>query len=207
MAVVNLSTDIKIEDDSKGDSVSALKTMDGDAISTVSQKNVYEVTLLSHSSRRRQLHEERSSNGTTNTSSVVVADVTCSTVLEAISSIQKGNDGSLVKMAVRDGKFWQPRASAAYYQLHENSFGIDQIYLDEQRDVSYDVTCEISKEDCENVPGTPCEAVAREDSFGGAFDGDIPSTRRRRLLAPCGYKSDTCTLGRSHTASPCAPVI
>ena len=117
MAVVNLSTDIKIEDDSKGDSVSALKTMDGDSISTVSQKNVYEVTLRSNSSR----HEERSSNGTTNTSSIVVADVTCSTVLEAISSIEKGNDGSLVKMAVGDGMFWEPRASAAYYQLHETT--------------------------------------------------------------------------------------
>ena len=136
---------------------------------------MYEVTLRSNSSR----HEERSSNGTTNTSSVVVADVTCSTVLAAISSIEKGNDGSLVKMAVGDGKFWEPRASAAYYQLHDNSFGIEQIYLDEQRDVSYDVTCEISKEDCENVPGTLCEAVARGDSFDGAFDGDIPSRRRR----------------------------
>ena len=111
--------------------------------------------------------------------------------MEAISSIEKGNDGSLVKMDLGDGKFWEPRMSAAFYHLHDDSFSIEQIYLDDQRDVSYDVTCEISKEDCENVPGTPCEAVAREDSFDGAFDGDIPPTRRRRLFAPCGYKSDT----------------
>ena len=177
VAVVNLSKDVKVEGDS------ALKTMDGNSISTVSQKNVYEVTLLSNSSHR-QLHEERSNvNGTDYTSSVV-ADVTCSTVLEAISSIEKGNDGSLVKMAVGDGKFWEPRASAAFYQLHDGSFGIEQIYLDNQRDVTYDVTCEISKADCENAPGTLCEAVAWQASFDGAFDGDIPSRRRRRLAGP-----------------------
>ena len=123
VAVVNLSKDIKVEGDS------ALKTMEGNSISTVSQKNVYEVTLLSNSSRR-QLNEERSSNGTTSSSSVV-AEVTCSTVLEAISSIEKGNDGSLVKIDLGDGKFFEPRASAAYYQVHDDSFGIEQIYLDE----------------------------------------------------------------------------
>ena len=57
--------------------------------------------------------------------------------------------------------------------------------MDEQRDMSYDVTCDISKEDCENVPGTLCEAVARVDSFDGAFDGDFPS-RHRRLQAKPG---------------------
>ena len=176
VAVVNLSKDVKVEGDS------ALKTMEGNSISTVSQKNVYEVTLLSNSSRR-QLNEEHSFNGTTSSSSVV-AEVTCSTVLEAILSIEMGNDGSLVKIDLGDGKFFEPRASAAYYQLHDDSFGIEQIYLDEQRDVSYDVTCEISKDDCENVPGTPCEAVAWGDSFDGAFDGDIPSRRRRLEAKP-----------------------
>ena len=78
-----LKKDIKVEGDSKGDSVSALKTMGGDSISTVSQKNVYEVTLLSSSSRR-QLHEERSTSTTYNASVVdsVVAQVACSSVLK-----------------------------------------------------------------------------------------------------------------------------
>ena len=42
--------------------------------------------------------------------------------------------------------------SAASYHLRENSFGIEQIYLDDQRDESFDVNCEISKADCENAP-------------------------------------------------------
>ena len=58
------------------------------------------------------------------------------------------------------------------------------IYLDDRHDVSYDVTCEVPKADCENAPGTLCDAVAWEVSFDGAFDGDIPSRRRRRLAGP-----------------------
>ena len=112
VAVINFSKDLKVEGGSLKDA------KDGSAISTESQKKVYEVTLLSNSSRR-QLSEEHSSTGTTYTSTVV-AELTCSSVLEAISSIEKGNDGSLVKMAVRDGMFWEPRASAAYYQLHND---------------------------------------------------------------------------------------
>ena len=54
------------------------------------------------------------------------------------------------------------------------------IYLDDRHDVSYDVTCEVPKADCENAPGTLCDAVAWEVSFDGAFDGDIPSRRRLR---------------------------
>ena len=169
VAVVTLSKDVKVEGGS-------FKTKGGDSISTVSQKHVYEVTLLSKP--RPQLHEERA-NGKSYTSTVVLAEVTCSTVMDAISSIEKGNDGSLVKMAVGDGKFWEPRASAAYYQLHDDSFGIEQVYLDDKRDVSYDVTCEMSKADCENAPGTLCEAVASQQAtLDGAFDGDFPARRR-----------------------------
>ena len=112
-------------------------------------------------------------------------------VLLAISSIEKGNDGSLVKMNLGDGEFWEPRMSAASYHLHESSFGIEQIYLDDQRDKSYDVTCEISKADCENAPGSLCDAVSSvaifpEDrraleSFDDAFDGDSNIHSRRRL--------------------------
>ena len=126
-AVVFLSKDLKVEG-------GALKGMNGASISTLGQKAVYEATLGS---------------GGTNENSTVMAQVACASVLEAISSIEKGVDGSLVKMNVGDGEVWEPRASAANYELHENSFGIEQIYLDDQRDVSYDVTCEISQADCE----------------------------------------------------------
>ena len=105
--------------------------------------------------------------------------------MEAISSIEKGNDGSLVKMDLGDGKFWEPRMSAAFYHLHDDSFSIEQIYLDDQRDVSYDVTCEIPMSACEHhAPGSLCDVVSSEVGFDGAFDGDIPSRRRRRL-DPC----------------------
>ena len=173
-AVIFLSKDFKVEGGS-------LKNKDGGSISTVNRKNVYEVTLLSNSSRRKP-------DGATDISSSVVAEVTCSSVLEAISSIEQGDDGSLVKMALGNGEFWEPRMSAAYYHLHEDSFSIEQIYLDDQRDVSYDVTCKTPKAHCENAPGTLCDAVAWEDGFDDAFDGDIPSRRRRRL-GDCGSKA------------------
>merc|ERR1711957_286535 len=171
-AVVILSKDLKVE----GGTLKNNK--DGGAVSTVSQKKVYEVTLLSS---RRQLDERGS--GAAHESSTVVAQVTCASVLEAISSIEKGNDGSLVKMSVGDGKFWEPRMSAASYNLHDNSFGLEQIYLDDQRNVWYDVTCEISMAVCKSTPNSLCDAVTNSEviSFGDAFDGDIniPSSRRR----------------------------
>ena len=183
VAVVNFSKDLKVEGGSLKDA------KDGGAVSTESQKKVYEVTLLSKSASRQHEHghgheHEHEHSGGTNESSTVVAQVTCASVMEAISSIEKGNDGSLVKMDLGDGKFWEPRMSAAFYHLHDDSFSIEQIYLDDQRDVSYDVTCEIPKENCENhAPGSLCDVVSSEVGFDGAFDGDIPS-RRRRLL-PC----------------------
>jgi len=180
-AVVILSKDLKVE----GGTLKNNK--DGGAVSTVSQKKVYEVTLLSP---RRQLDEQGS--GATHESSTVVAQVTCASVLEAISSIEKGNDGSLVKMSVGDGKFWEPRMSAASYNLHDNSFGLEQIYLDDQRDESYDVTCEISMAFCKSTPDFLCGAVTNSEaiSFGDAFDGDfnIPSSRRR--LKTCKEHGD-----------------
>merc|ERR1711957_507957 len=149
----------------------------------------YEVTLLSP---RRQLDEQ--SSGATHESSMVVAQVTCMGVLEAMGSIEKGNDGSLVKMSVGDGKFWEPRMSAASYNLHETSFGMEQIYLDDQRDVSYDVTCKVSMAVCKSTPDSLCDAVTNSEviSFGDAFDGDIniPSSRRRRL-GSCKGHDDT----------------
>ena len=112
-------------------------------------------------------------------------------MLGAISSIEKGIDGSLVKIDLGSGKVWEPRASAATYEFQDSSFGIEQIYLDDQRDVSYDVTCEISKADCESTPDSLCDAVMssevifsdddrRAPSFEDAFDGEL-KVRRRRL--------------------------
>merc|ERR1712194_636914 len=133
--------------------------------------------------------------------SSAVAQVSCANVLLAISSIENGDDESLVKMSVGDGEFWEPRMSAASYHLHENSFGIEQIYLDDQRDISYDVTCSISKADCENAPDSLCDAVkgsevissevifsdddrrslSFEDAFDDAFDGDSKIHPKRQL--------------------------
>ena len=70
--------------------------------------------------------------------------------------------------------------SAASYHLHENSFGIDQLYLQDMPAVFYDVNCEMSKEACETHPGQTCDVLpsaatassARALSFEDAFDGD-----------------------------------
>ena len=189
---------LKVEDGS-------LKNMDGGVVSTHGQKNVYEVTLVSS---RRALgeqgsngtHEHEHSSAEADEHSSAVAQVSCANVLLAISSIENGDDESLVKMSVGDGEFWEPRMSAASYHLHENSFGIEQIYLDDQRDVSYDVTCEISKADCENAPDSRCDAVMSSEvifsdddrralSFEDGFDGEA-NVQPRRLMY-CGWKGET----------------
>ena len=180
-AVVILSKDLKVEG-------GALKNMNGDPISTHGRKNVFDVTLTFS---RRALGEQGS--GGTNENSTVMAQVACASVLEAISSIEKGVDGSLVKMNVGDGEVWEPRASAANYELHENSFGIEQIYLDDQRDVSYDVTCEISQADCENAPDSLCDAVeSSEVMYSGANDGSL---RRRPLVEAYGINAHASSSG------------
>ena len=190
---------LKVEDGS-------LKNMDGGVVSTHGQKNVYEVTLVSS---RRALgeqgsngtHEHEHSSAVADEHSSAVAQVSCANVLLAISSIENGDDESLVKMSVGDGEFWEPRMSAASYHLHENSFGIEQIYLDDQRDVSYDVTCEISKADCENAPDSLCDAVMSSEvifsdddrralSFKDGFDGE-PNVQPRRLKT-CGKRRRPC---------------
>ena len=197
VAVVTLSKDLKVE----GGSLK--NTKDGGAISTVSQKKVYEVTLLPS---RRQLDEQ--SNGGTGESvgKCLVCKLTCARVMEAISSIEEGKDGSLVKIDLGDGEFWEPSMSAAHYYLHEKSFGIEQIYLDDQRDVSYDVTCAISKAYCEtDAPDTLCDGVQNsevisddgrralsfEEAFDGGFDGKfpVPDPRPRRQLTKPGCAS------------------
>ena len=126
VAVVLAKEPLKVEDGS-------LKNMDGGVVSTHGQKNVYEVTLVSS---RRALGEQGSNGTHEHEHSSPVAQVSCANVLLAISSIENGDDESLVKMSVGDGEFWEPRMSAASYHLHKNSFGVEQIYLDDQRDVS-----------------------------------------------------------------------
>ena len=193
VAVVTLSKDLKVE----GGSLK--NTKDGGAISTVSQKKVYEVTLLPS---RRQLDEQSSGGTDESVGKCLVCQLTCARVMEAISSIEEGKDGSLVKIDLGDGEFWEPSMSAAHYYLHEKSFGIEQIYLDDQRDVSYDVTCAISKAYCEtDAPDTLCDGVQNsevisddgrralsfEEAFDGGFDGKFPvkHPRPRRQLKQC----------------------
>ena len=83
--------------------------------------------------------------------------------------------------------------SAASYHLREKSFGIDQIYLGDQRHVSYDVTCEISKADCESTPDSLCDAKTFLDdlSFEDSFDGDQKASRRRLTTAKLSTTAET----------------
>ena len=72
MAVVfQLSKDLKVEN-------GALKNMNDEPVSTHNQKNVYQVTLITHA-----VHVGKSP---------VVAQVSCSNVLLAIASMQNGDD-------------------------------------------------------------------------------------------------------------------
>eukprot|EP00964_Phaeocystis_antarctica_P068320 scaffold41383_cov63-Phaeocystis_antarctica.AAC.2 len=195
MVIVNLSKDLKVEGVS-------LKTMNGGSVSTHGQKNVFEVTVTVSG---RRLDEQGS--GDIPGHSSAVAQVICANVLLAVSSIENGDDESLVKITVGEGQFWEPRMSAASYHLHENSFGIDQLYLDDQRRVPYDVNCEMSKEACEGAPGSLCDAVpvfsdaanvhdeARAIAFEDSFDGDV----RRRLRHEIGHKDTEMCM---HTAPP-----
>ena len=129
VVIVNLSKELKVEGVS-------LKTMNGGSVSTHGQKNVFDVTLTV--SGRRLADEQGSGN-----IQEPVAQVTCNNVLLArVSSIENGDDESLVKITVGDGIFWEPRMSAASYHLHENSFGIDQLYLQDMPAVFYDVNCD-----------------------------------------------------------------
>ena len=185
MVIVNLSKELKVEGVS-------LKTMNGGSVSTHGQKNVFEVTLTV--SGRRLADEQGSDN-----IQEPVAQVTCNNVLLAVSSIENGDDESLVKITLGDGFFWEPRMSAASYHLHENSFGIDQLYLQDQPAVFYDVNCEMSKEACETHPGQTCDVLpsaatstassARALSFEDAFDGDSnlhPNPRRLHISKSVG---------------------
>ena len=130
----------------------------------------------------------------------VVAQVTCVKVLQAITWIKTGDAESLAGCLLCEGNDLKSRMSAhaASYHLLATSFGIEQIHMDDQRDVSYDVTCEFSKADCESAPDSVCDATFHEDrralsvddafdgAFDGAFEGEPPLERARfRQLKAC----------------------
>ena len=73
--VFQLSKDLKVEN-------GALKNMNGDAVSTHYQKNVYQVTLVTHADHVGKSPPE----------APVVAQVSCSNVLLAIASMKNGDD-------------------------------------------------------------------------------------------------------------------
>lgn len=171
VAIVYLSKDLKV------DGV-ALKNTKGGSVSTHGQKDVYEI-MLTVSGRR--LDEEGHS---------VVATVTCMNVLQAISSLEDGEDEALVEIVAEDGGIWEPRFRAAAHYYHEESFSMEQIQLDDRDDKLYDVTCNLSKESCMADPDTVCDVHditevvylgMNSTTFEDAFDGDAPTGRRRRL--------------------------
>ena len=170
VAIVYLSKDLKV------DGV-ALKNTKGGSVSTHGQKDVYEITLTVSG---RRLDEEGHS---------VVATVTCMNVLQAISSLEDGEDEALVEIVAEDGGIWEPRFRAAAHYYHEESFSMEQIQLDDRDDKLYDVTCNLSKESCMADPDTVCDVHAiteivylgNSTTFEDAFNGDAPTGRRRRL--------------------------
>jgi len=187
--VFQLSKDLKVEN-------GALKNMNGDAVSTHYQKNVYQVTLVTHADHVGE--------------SPVVAQASCSNVLLAIASMKNGDDESLVEIAVgNDGDVWEPRMSAASFHVRNQSFGIGKIYLDDSRTTSYDVNCEMSKAACEGAPDTLCDATGVRDdiSFDDSFDGDQKDSRRRlnptkeaaQLVLSEAYKDSANDNSANHT--------
>ena len=132
----------------------------------------------------------------------VVAKVPCVEVSEAIVSIQNGDaDQGLVMIPLGNGEFSTPSMSATHYQVHENSFGMEQIFLSGNHDVSYNVSCETSMAACDAHPGLLCDVLPSAPatasspgalSFEDAFDGDV---RRRLWHAGVEHKTaDSCDM-------------
>ena len=131
-----------------------------------------------------------------------VAKVPCVEVAEAIVSIQNGDaDQGLVMIPLGNGEFSTPSMSATHYQVHENSFGLEQIFLSGNHDVSYNVSCETSMAACDTHPGLLCDVLPSAPatasspgalSFEDAFDGDV---RRRLVHAGAEHKTaESCDL-------------
>ena len=120
----------------------------------------------------------------------VVAEVPCVEVLEVIASIKNGDDDQgLVMIPLGNGEFSAPAMSAAHYQVHEDSFGVEQIFLSDDRDISYNISCETSMSACETNPFLLCDvqpsAVTSSGrralhAFEDAFDGE-PTLQRHPL--------------------------
>ena len=79
--------------------------------------------------------------------------------------------------------------SAAHYQVHEDSFSVDQIFLSEDRDISYNISCETSMAACETNPFLLCDVLPSAvtpagrralHAFEDAFDGE-PTLQRHPL--------------------------
>ena len=115
------------------------------SVGAYTQKHVYAVSLTS------RLDSAGES---------VVAGVPCVKVLEVIASIKNGGDDQgLVMTPLGNGEFSAPAMSAAHYQVHEDSFGVEQIFLSDDRDISYNISCETSMAACETNPFLLCDVL------------------------------------------------
>jgi len=145
------------------------------SVGAYTQKHVYAVSLTS------RLDSAGES---------VVAEVPCMEVLEVIASIKNGDDDQgLVMIPLGNGEFSAPAMSAAHYQVHEDSFGVEQIFLSDDRDISYNISCETSMAACETNPFLLCDVLPSAvtssgrralHAFEDAFDGE-PTLQRHPL--------------------------
>ena len=145
------------------------------SVGAYTQKHVYAVSLTS------RLDSAGES---------VVAEVPCVEVLEVIASIKNGDDDQgLVMIPLGNGEFSAPAMSAAHYQVHEDSFGVEQIFLSDDRDISYNISCETSMAACETNPFLLCDVLPSAvgssgrralHAFEDAFDGE-PTLQRHPL--------------------------
>ena len=173
-AIVFLAKDVRVATDG---SLRGQKT-DDVSVSTHTQKNVYVVKL---GPSQRRLDEPGSG---VNVASV--AQVACGDVMKAIASIEHGDDTGLVKLDFGNGDISLPSMSGANYYMKDDSFGMEQVFLSRDPDVSYDVSCETTKAACTTNPSF-CDVVLsaatpstrRALSFEEAFDGDQKVSRRR----------------------------
>ena len=94
----------------------------------------------------------------------------------------------------------------ASYHLGNTSFDVDNIYMNDHvsqiylNDVYYDVSCELSKADCESTPGSVCDVVRSKDNkdrralsfdeeFDAAFDEE---SAERPFQRPARGLEDKC---------------
>ena len=145
------------------------------SVGAYTQKHVYAVSLTS------RLDSAGES---------VVAEVPCVEVLEVIASIKNGDDDQgLVMIPLGNGEFSAPAMSAAHYQVHEDSFGVEQIFLSDDRNISYNISCETSMATCETSPFLLCDVLPSAVTSSGrrallAFEDAFDGEPRRQLYPP-----------------------